>query len=130
MHFVCGIYLVCVRGVCEVSTGAETFRLCDETELIFLSGTLLQRLSASPDFKARMLLIPKDVFLKAMLPIDTPYLNYADSHPCYTHTPDVRSRMTWKQVCVWMDAARMLLFAIVVSFFVYKVNNLNVCLQM
>lgn len=108
LHFVCGIYLVCVRGVCEVSTGAETFRLCDETELIFLSGTLLQRLSASPDFKARMLLIPKDVFLKAMLPIDTPYLNYADSHPCYTHTPDVRSRMTWKQVCVWMDAARML----------------------
>ena len=108
VHFVCGIYLVCVRGECTVSTGAENFLLSSETELIFLAGTLLERLSATADFKAKVLFIPKGVYLKAMLPIDTPYLNYADEHPCYKHTGDVRSRMTWKQVCVWMDTAKML----------------------
>lgn len=106
VHFICGIYLICVRGRCEVTTGAEDFLLTDETELIYLSGSILQRLSASPDFLARMVLFPKEAFLKAMLPIDTPYLNYADAHPCYRHTPDVRSRMTWRQVRVWMDLAK------------------------
>lgn len=106
VHVICGIYLICVRGRCEVTTGAEDFLLTDETELIYLSGTILQRLSASPDFLARMVLFPKEAFLKAMLPIDTPYLNYADAHPCYRHTPDVRSRMTWRQVRVWMDLAK------------------------
>lgn len=108
VHFICGIYLVCESGRCEVSTGAENFSLCAETELIFLAGTLLHRLEASDDFKARMILFPKDVFLKAMLPIDTPYLNYADEHPCYLHTSDERSRLTWHQACVWMDSAGML----------------------
>ena len=74
-HFRCGIYIVCVGGECEVSTGAETFRLTDQTELIFLTGTLLHRVNASSDFRARMLLFPKEVFLKAFLPIDSPYLN-------------------------------------------------------
>lgn len=106
-HFRCGIYIVCVSGECEVSTGAETFRLSDQTELIFLTGTLLHRLHASDDFKVRMLLFPKDVFLKAFLPIDSPYLNYANEHPCYTHTPDARSQTTWKQLCIWMDLAKM-----------------------
>ena len=108
VHFICGIYLVCESGRCEVSTGAENFSLCAETELIFLAGTLLHRLESSDDFKARMILFPKDVFLKAMLPIDTPYLNYADEHPCYLHTSDERSRLTWHQACVWMDSAGML----------------------
>ena len=108
VHFICGIYLGCESGRCEVSTGAENFSLCAETELIFLAGTLLHRLEASDDFKARMILFPKDVFLKAMLPIDTPYLNYADEHPCYLHTSDERSRLTWRQACVWMDSAGML----------------------
>lgn len=108
VHFICGIYLVCESGRCEVSTGAENFSLCAETELIFLAGTLLHRLEASDDFKTRMILFPKDVFLKAMLPIDTPYLNYADEHPCYLHTSDERSRLTWRQACVWMDSAGML----------------------
>ena len=106
-HFRCGIYIICVSGECEVSTGAETFRLSDQTELIFLTGTLLHRLHASDDFKVRMLLFPKDVFLKAFLPIDSPYLNYANEHPCYTHTPDARSQTTWKQLCIWMDLAKM-----------------------
>lgn len=107
-HFRCGIYIACVSGGCEVSTGAESFRLCPQTELIFLNGTLLHRLEATDDFMARMILFPKDVFLKAILPIDTPYMNYANEHPCYVHTPDARSQTTWMQLCVWMDMARML----------------------
>ena len=107
-HFRCGIYIACVSGGCEVSTGAESFRLCPQTELIFLNGTLLHRLEATDDFMVRMILFPKDVFLKAILPIDTPYMNYANEHPCYVHTPDARSQTTWMQLCVWMDMARML----------------------
>ena len=106
-HFRCGIYIVCVGGECEVSTGAETFRLTDQTELIFLTGTLLHRVNASSDFRARMLLFPKEVFLKAFLPIDSPYLNYANEHPCYRHTPDARSQSGWRQLCIWMDMAEM-----------------------
>lgn len=106
-HFRCGIYIICVSGKCGISTGAETFMLEAQTELIFLTGTLLHRLTASEDFAVRMLLFPKEVFLKAFLPIDSPYLNYANEHPCYHHTPDVRSQTTWKQLCLWMDLAQM-----------------------
>ena len=100
-HFRCGIYIMCESGECVVSTGAETFRLVEQTELIFLTGTLLHRLRATEDFRARMLLFPKEVFIKAFLPIDSPYLNYANEHPCYRHTPDVRSQTTWRQLCMW-----------------------------
>ena len=107
-HFRCGIYMACVSGRCEVSTGAETFHLEPQTELIFLNGTLLHRLGATEDFRVRMIVFPEDVFLKAILPIDTPYMNYADEHPCYRHTPDARSQATWTQMCHWMDTAQML----------------------
>lgn len=107
-HFRCGIYIICTEGSCEVSTGAQDFLLTPETELIFLTGTLLQRGTVSGGFKARMLVFPNDTFMKAMLPIDTPYLNYAHEHPCYCHTDDSRSRLTWKQANLWMDVAEML----------------------
>lgn len=106
-HFRCGIYLVCISGEGEVSTGAETFILQDQTELIFLTGTLLQRRRVTGDFRVRMILFPKETFMKAILPIDSPYLNYANEHPCYRHTPDLRSQTTWKQLCLWMDMAEM-----------------------
>lgn len=106
-HFRCGIYIMCISGECHVSTGAENFLLRDQTELIFLTGTLLHRLDATPDFTVRMLMFPKEVFLKAFLPIDSPYLNYANEHPFYHHTPDARSQTTWKQLCMWMDMAQM-----------------------
>lgn len=107
-HFRCGIYMICVSGECDISTGAQNFRLKPETELIFLTGTLLHRGWASDDFSVRMVRFPKEVFMKAILPIDTPYFNYANEHPCYHHTDDERSRMTWKQICLWMDMAKML----------------------
>ena len=107
-HFVCGVYLICVRGTAVVSTGVQQYALGEQTELIFLTGSLIQVLCASDDFMVRLLMFPKDVFLKAVLPIDTPYLNYTHEHPCYRHTEDERSQATWLQINLWMDMAEML----------------------
>ena len=107
-HFVCGVYLICVRGTAVVSTGVQQYALGEQTELIFLTGSLIQVLCASDDFTVRLLMFPKDVFLKAVLPIDTPYLNYTHEHPCYRHTEDERSQATWLQINLWMDMAQML----------------------
>lgn len=107
-HFVCGVYLICVRGTAVVSTGVQQYALGEQTELIFLTGSLIQVLCASDDFMVRLLMFPKDVFLKAVLPIDTPYLNYTHEHPCYHHTEDERSQATWVQINLWMDMAQML----------------------
>ena len=107
-HFVCGVYLICVRGTAVVSTGVQQYALGEQTELIFLTGSLIQVLCASDDFTVRLLMFPKDVFLKAVLPIDTPYLNYTHEHPCYRHTEDERSQATWVQINLWMDMAQML----------------------
>lgn len=107
-HFRCGIYIICVSGRSEISTGAQNFILESETELIFLTGTLLQRGVATPDFRVKMVKIPESVLMEAILPIDTPYFNYANEHPLYHHTEDERSRTTWMQVSRWMDIAKML----------------------
>lgn len=107
-HFVCGVYLICVRGTAVVSTGVQQYALGEQTELIFLTGSLIQVLCASDDFTVRLLMFPKDVFLKAVLPIDTPYLNYTHEHPCYRHTEDERSQATWLQINLWMDMVQML----------------------
>ena len=69
-HFRCGIYLVCTQGRALVSTGVQRYEFDAETELIFLTGSLVQVLRASADFEARVLMFPKEVFLKAVLPID------------------------------------------------------------
>ena len=79
-----------------------------ETELIFLTGSLIEVMETSPDFRSRVLLFPQDLFLKAILPIDTPYFNYTHEHPCYHHTPDARSQKTWREMLLWMDMAQML----------------------
>lgn len=110
-HFECGIYLACVGGEALVSTGAEQYVFDEQTELIFLTGSLIHVLRASADFRARVLLFPKAVFLTAMLPIDTPYFNYTHEHPCYRHTPDDRSQKTWREINLWMDVAQMLFAA-------------------
>ena len=107
-HFTCGIYMICEEGNSVISTGAQRHTLGKQGELILLTGSLLQVMEASPDFKVRILIFPKDVFLKAMLPIDTPYFNYTHEHPCYHHTQDERSQKTWQEIRLWMDMARML----------------------
>ncbi|WP_303014030.1 AraC family transcriptional regulator [uncultured Bacteroides sp.] len=107
-HFKCGIYLICVQGESIISTGVEQYVFNEQTELIFLTGGLIQVIHVSADFKARLLMFPKDVFLKAMLPVDTPYFNYTHEHPYYHHTEDERSQKTWREIMLWMDVAQML----------------------
>ena len=96
-HFRCGIYLICTRGEAIVSTGVQKYIFNEQTELIFLTGSLLQVLEASEDLQVKMLMFPKEAFLNAMLPIDTPYFNYTHEHPCYRHTADERSQKTWRR---------------------------------
>lgn len=71
-RFKCGIYLICIQGKSIISTGVQQYAFDEQTELIFLTGSLIQIIQVSADFKVRILLFPKDVFLKAILPIDTP----------------------------------------------------------
>ena len=108
-RFKCGIYLICIQGKSIISTGVQQYAFDEQTELIFLTGSLIQIIQASADFKVRILLFPKDVFLKAILPIDTPYFNYVHEHPHYHHTADERSQNTWREIVLWMDVAQMLL---------------------
>lgn len=107
-RFKCGIYLICIQGKSIISTGVQQYAFDEQTELIFLTGSLIQIIQASADFKVRILLFPKDVFLKAILPIDTPYFNYVHEHPHYHHTADERSQNTWREIVLWMDVAQML----------------------
>lgn len=108
LHFKCGFYLICTQGRALVSTGVQQYALEEQTELIFLTGSLLLLVEASADLKTRILLFPQAVFLKAVLPIDTPYYNYTHEHPCYCHTGDARSQRTWREINLWMDMAQML----------------------
>lgn len=102
-RFKCGIYLICIQGKSIISTGVQQYAFDEQTELIFLTGSLIQIIQASADFKVRILLFPKDVFLKAILPIDTPYFNYVHEHPHYHHTADERSQNTWREiVLMWL----------------------------
>ena len=67
-RFKCGIYLICTQGQSIISTGVQQYTFNEQTELIFLTGSLIQVIQASADFNVRMLLFPKDIFLKAILP--------------------------------------------------------------
>lgn len=107
-HFRCGLYLICTEGSCLVSTGAENYTLTSETELIFLTGSLLLMTDVSEDFHIQMVLFPKEMMMKAMLPIDTPYMNYAYEDPCYHHNDTPRARKTWHIACTWLDLAKSL----------------------
>ena len=108
-HFRQGVYMVCNAGRAVLSTGVETFHVAARTELIFLTGSLLNVMEASDDFRVRMLSFPQDLFLRAMAPIETPYLNYSLEHPCYAHTDDARSRRTWRELNLWLDLAAAIL---------------------
>ena len=107
-HVRCGLYLACTNGQAVISTGAQRYDLCPQTELIFLTGSLVQRMSADASFHCRALLFPTEVFLRAMRPIDTLCFNYAHDHPHYVHTPDERSQKTWRELNLWFDMGEML----------------------
>ena len=62
-HFKCGIYLICTHGQALISTGVQQYIFEEQTELIFLTGSLIQVVQSSYDFKARILMFPQEVFL-------------------------------------------------------------------
>lgn len=107
-RFVCGIQLLCVSGRSIISTGVEQYDFCETSELIFLAGSLIQVINPSPDFKVRMLLFPKEIFLKASLPIDTSYFNYITEVPYFNHAANDANLTSWRRVNQWMDMAELL----------------------
>jgi len=107
-RFDCGIQLLCVSGKSVISTGVEQYDFCETSELIFLAGSLLQVIEASADFKVRILLFPKDVFLKAALFIDTSYFDYMNEVPYFNHAANDANLESWKRVNQWMDMAELL----------------------
>lgn len=107
-RFACGIQLLCISGRSIVSTGVERYDFNETSELIFLAGSLIQIIDPSPDFKVRMLLFPKDIFLKASLPIDTSYFNYLSEVPYFNHAANDASLASWRRVNQWMDMAELL----------------------
>lgn len=107
-RFACGIQLLCICGRSIISTGVEQYDFGETSELIFLAGSLIQVINPSPDFKVRMLLFPKDIFLKASLPIDTSYFNYLSEVPYFNHAANDASLASWRRVNQWMDMAELL----------------------
>lgn len=107
-RFLCGVLVICTEGRGVVSTGAQQYEMSRQSELIFLDGTLMQLLSASPDFHVRMLLFPKDTLLKAVLPIDTDYLDFLHQVPFFDHKAHKDIPERWAQINLWMDMARLL----------------------
>lgn len=107
-HFRCGLFMICTSGRCRVTTGVESYTVTSDTELIFLTGTLLHIEDSSSDFRAKLLLFPKEMFMRAMLPIDTPYLNYSYEHPFFHHDSLPRNRRSWEIVTTWFDLAESL----------------------
>lgn len=73
-HFKCGIYLICTHGQALISTGVQQYIFEEQTELIFLTGSLIQVVQSSYDFKARILMFPQEVFLKAVLQLILPII--------------------------------------------------------
>ena len=63
LHFKCGIYLICTHGQALISTGVQQYVFEEQTELIFLTGSLIQVVQSSYDFKARILMFPQEIFL-------------------------------------------------------------------
>ena len=107
-RFACGIQLLCVSGRSIISTGVEQYDFCETSELIFLAGSLIQVINPSPDFRVRMLLFPKEIFLKASLPIDTSYFNYITEVPYFNHAANDANPASWRRVNQWMDMAELL----------------------
>ena len=107
-RFGCDIQIVCTRGTAEISTGIQSYGMRRGTELFLFGGTLVQVSDPSPDFTVRMLLYPKDVVIKAILPIDSDFLNYLHEYPFLDHIGGGAPEDEWENVLQWMDMARLL----------------------
>lgn len=98
-RFGCDIQIVCTRGTAEISTGIQSYGMRRGTELFLFGGTLVQVSDPSPDFTVRMLLYPKDVVIKAILPIDSDFLNYLHEYPFLDHIGGAPLRMSGRTCC-------------------------------
>lgn len=107
-RFGCDVQIVCTDGTAEISTGIENYTMRTGTELFLLGGSLVQVCGMSRDFRARMLLYPKDVVFKALLPLDASFLNYIHEYPFFDHLRPGASEDEWSHIMQWMDMARML----------------------
>lgn len=103
LHFNCGVQILCTRGACILSTGAQQFHLREMLELIFWGGSIMQLMEASDNFHVRLLLYPKKIFLQAAISLDTTYFNYMREFPQYDHGEE-----SWKNVNLWIDMAQLL----------------------
>lgn len=107
-RFGCDIQIVCIHGHAEISTGIQSYEMRKGAELFLLGGGLVQVIAPTPDFKVRMLLYPKDVALKALLPLDTNFLNYLHEYPYLDHLAPDAFEDEWECVLLWMDMAKVL----------------------
>lgn len=103
LHFNCGVQILCTRGACILSTGAQQFHLREMSELIFWGGSIMPLMEASDNFHVRLLLYPKKIFLQAAISLDTTYFNYMREFPQYDHGEE-----SWKNVNLWIDMAQLL----------------------
>ena len=103
LYFNCSVQILCISGECILSTGAQQFDLRVRSELIFWGGSIMQLISSTDDFKVRMALYPKNLFLQAAVSLDTTYFNYMRRFPKYDHPEE-----SWQQINLWMDMAALL----------------------
>ena len=82
-RFGCHIQIVCTHGSAVISTGIQSYSMRRGTGLFLLGGGLVQVVEPSPDFRVRMLLYPKDLMMKVLIPLDTDFLNYLHEYPYF-----------------------------------------------
>ena len=107
-RFGCHIQIVCTHGSAVISTGIQSYSMRRGTGLFLLGGGLVQVVEPSPDFRVRMLLYPKDLMMKVLIPLDTDFLNYLHEYPYFDHLDAGAEPDEWKGVMLWMDMAAML----------------------
>lgn len=103
-----GLYFAVISGTATLYNGMEEIRLVPQTEVSFITESVFQCINPSEDFRVRVFVYSRELFLKISMPIDNIFFEYNEEHPVYVHTPDVRSQRTWRELLQWMDICRTL----------------------
>lgn len=107
-RFDCHIHIVCTDGTAVISTGIQNYIMRRGTGLLLLGGGIVHVMNPSPDFMVRLLMYPKDLMLKVLIPMDTEFLKYLHEYPYFDHLDSGAEPDEWKGVMLWMDMAAML----------------------
>lgn len=99
-----GVYVVCISGRGEVSTGIEEYVLQEGARLLFLAGAVLQIVNASADFHVRAFYFSEELFHAAAVPLDPRYVHYIHEFPYRMDSPESSE---WKTAIMWMDIVCM-----------------------